>query len=356
MSFLWPQMLWLLLLLPLLVAAYVLVLRRRKKLAVQYAGLSTVKAAITPGQRFKRHLPPALFLLALALMLLAVARPVAVVLLPSDHKTMILAVDVSGSMRANDVKPNRFIAAVNAVKTFVEQQPRDTRVGLVSFAGTASLIQPPTTNREDLLEALDRLQLQYGTAVGSGILVSLKAIFPEIEFNLNSADPRQTDTRENRVARALNNDIDKDKKKGADANFKPVPPGSYTTAAIILLTDGQTTTGPNPVAASEMAAERGVRVYTIGIGTVAGEIITGDGWAMHARLDEDALKDIAATTRAEYFYAGTADDLSRVYKSLNSRIGLEKKETETTALFAAGAAILAVLSAMLSLLWFNRIV
>jgi Ca-activated chloride channel family protein len=356
MSFLWPEMLWLLLCLPLLASIYVLVLRRRKKLAVQYAGLSTVKAAITPGQRFKRHLPPALFLLALALMLLAVARPVAVVMLPSEHKTLILAIDVSGSMRANDVKPNRFIAALNAVKGFIEQQPRGTRVGLVSFAGTASLVQPPTTNREDLLAALDRLQLQYGTAVGSGILVSLKAIFPEIEFNLNSPDPRKTDTRDNRTAHALDSDSGKDKKGNADADFQPVPPGSYTTAGIILLTDGQTTTGPDPVTASEMAAERGVRVYTVGIGTAAGQIITGDGWAMHARLDEDALKDIAGITKAEYFYAGTAADLARVYKSLHSRIGLEKKETEATALFTAGGAILAVLSALLSLLWFNRIV
>lgn len=356
MSFLWPDMLWLLLFLPLLVAAYVLVLRRRKKLAVQYAGLSTVKAAITRGQRFKRHLPPALFLLALALMLLAVARPVAVVMLPSDQKTLILAIDVSGSMRVDDVKPSRFMAAVNAVKGFIEQQPRGTRLGLVSFAGTASLVQPPTTNRENLLEALARLQLQYGTAVGSGILVSLKAIFPDIEFNLDAADPRQTDTGGNRAARALGSNSGKDKKKNPDTDFKPVPPGSYTTAAIILLTDGQTTTGPDPVTASEMAAERGVRVYTVGIGTVEGEVITGDGWAMHAQLDEDALKGIASTTKAEYFYAGTADDLARVYKSLNSRFGLEKKETETTALFAAGAAILFVLSALLSLLWFNRIV
>ncbi len=353
MRFLWPEMLWLMLLLPLLVLLYVVVLRRRKKLALQYAGLATVKTAMSGAQRFKRHLPPALFLLALALMLLAVARPVAVVTLPSENKTMILALDVSGSMRAHDVLPSRFDAAISAVKTFIRQQPANTRVGLISFAGAASMIQPPTTNREDLLGALNRLQLQYGTAVGSGILVSLKAIFPDVRFNLSSSDPRKIDDGESSMAKSL------DKPRGNQDNaaaFKPVPPGSYGAAAIILLTDGQTTTGPDPVLASQMAADRGVKVYTIGVGTVAGEIVTGDGWAFHSSLDEGALKDIAKTTKGEYFYAGTAKDLSRIYSTLNSRVVLERKETETTALFTACAACLAAASALLSLLWFNRIV
>jgi Ca-activated chloride channel homolog len=352
MRFLWPELLWLLLLLPILVFVYVALLRRRKKLALQYGGLSTVKAAMNAGQRFKRHLPPALFLLALGGMLLAVARPVAIVTLPSEFKTMILVVDVSGSMRANDVKPSRFEAAVAAVKTFIDQQPGDTRVGLVSFAATASLVQSPTTNREDLLTAVNRLQLQYGTAVGSGILVALKAVFPEVEFDLTSSDPGRPSSREGRGASL---DSKTDKKKPAE-EFKPVPPGSYANAAIILLTDGHTTTGPDPVKTSHLAAERGVKVYTIGVGTVEGEVVTGDGWAMHARLDENALKDISAVTKGEYFYAGTAEDLNRIYKSLNSRIALERKEMETTSLFVAGAAALAVVSGLLSLFWFNRIV
>jgi Ca-activated chloride channel family protein len=354
MKFLWPEMLWLLLILPLLILLYVAVLRRRKKLALQYAGLSTIKAAMTGAQRFKRHIPPALFLLALALMLIAVARPIAVVTLPYEHKTMILAIDVSGSMKAHDVLPSRFAAAISAVKNFIDQKPANTRVGLISFAGSADVIQAPTVNREDLLNALNRLQLQYGTAVGSGILVSLKAIFPDLEFSLSSSDPRITENSERGGAQPLGGAPGKGKDEGA--SFRPVPPGSYGAAAIILLTDGQTTTGPDPLIASQMAAERGVRVYTIGVGTVGGEIITGDGWAFHSVLDEEALKEIANTTRGEYFYAGTAKDLSRIYRSLNSKIALERKETETTALFAAGAACLAVLSALLSLLWFNRLV
>ncbi|HYD62011.1 MAG TPA: VWA domain-containing protein [Noviherbaspirillum sp.] len=352
MTFIWPQLLWLLLILPLLVAGYWVVLRRRKKLVVQYAGLATVRQAMQGTSRLKRHLPPLLFLLAIALMLIAAARPAAVMTLPSEHKTMILAVDVSGSMRATDVAPSRFAAALTAVRTFVEQQPRNTRVGIVSFAGSANLVQPPTSSREDLLDALNRMQLQRGTAVGSGILMSLKAIFPDIKFNLNSSDPRDVEPRDGMAARALGSNGEK-----SDAeDFKPVPPGSFGSAAIILLTDGQTTTGPDPVEASKMAAERGVRVFTIGIGTAAGEVLTGDGWAMHVRLDEAPLKEIAELTKAQYFYAGTASDLAKVYKTLSSRLTMERRESEISGLFAAGAAVLAILSGLLSMLWFNRIV
>ncbi|NEX63526.1 VWA domain-containing protein [Noviherbaspirillum galbum] len=351
MRFLWPELLWTLLALPLLVLFYIAILRRRKKMAMQYAGLATVKAAMSQGQRLRQHLPPLLFLLAFAGMLLAVARPVAVVTLPSQYKTMILAIDVSGSMRANDVKPTRFDAAISAVKAFVNQQPGDTRVGLVSFAGTASMIQLPTTNREDLLDAVSRLQLQYGTAVGSGILVSLKAIFPDAEFDLTSADPGRISSRDQRSS-SLDSRAGREKPA---RDFKPVAPGSYANAAIILLTDGHTTTGPEPVKTAQLAAERGVKVYTIGLGTVEGQIVTADGWSMHTSLDEDALKEISSVTKGEYFYAGTAEDLNRIYKSLNSRIAIERKETETTALFAAVAACLALLSALLSLLWFNRV-
>jgi Ca-activated chloride channel family protein len=134
-----------------------------------------------------------------------------------------------------------------------------------------------------------------------------------------------------------------------------VPPGSYTSAAIILLTDGQTTTGPDPVEAARLAAERGVRVFTVGVGTDNGQILTGEGWSMRVRLDEEALKAIADLTRAEYFYAGNATDLKKVYQSLHSKLVMEKKETEITALFSALAAATVLLSAALSLLWFNRI-
>jgi Ca-activated chloride channel family protein len=351
MTFLWPEMLFLLLLAPLLLGFYLWLLRRKKKAAVRYASLAMVREAMGPAQRMRRHIPPLLFLMSLIVMLLAVARPAAVVTLPSMNETVILAIDVSGSMRANDVLPSRLAAAQAAARAFIEDQPQNTRIGVVSFAGTASLVQPPTRTKEDLLAAIDRFQLQRGTAVGSGILVSLKALIPEVEFDLQADNPRPSSRREG-AARSLDK---QQPAQGQAAEFKPVAPGSYSSAVIILLTDGQTTTGPDPIESAKMAAERGVRVFTVGIGTVSGEILGEEGWSMRVRLDEDALKDIAKTTNAQYFYAGTATDLKNIYKSLNSRLVMEKKSTEITALFAAIAAVLAVMSAVLSMLWFNRV-
>jgi Ca-activated chloride channel family protein len=345
MSFAWPEMLWLLLLVPALAGAYVLLLRRKKKAAIRYASLSLIREALGANQRFRRHLPPVLFLLALTLLLVAIARPMAVVTLPSQHETVILAMDVSGSMRATDVKPSRIAAAQEAARAFVSEQPKTTRIGVVSFAATASVVQSPTHSREDILAAIERFNLQRGTAVGSGILVSLKMIFPDVEFDLRSFNPRAT-----KSSAPLDTSRAPDKPAP-----KPVSPGSYTGAAIILLTDGQTTTGPDPIESARIAADRGVRVYTVGIGTSGGEIIGAEGWSMRVRLDEESLKTIANLTRAEYFYAGTAADLQKVYQNLNTRLFFEQKETEVTALFAAAAALLAFLSALLSMLWFNRI-
>jgi len=346
MTLLWPEMLWLLLLVPAAVAAYLLLLRRKKKAALRYASLALVRDAMSAGQRVRRHVPPLLFLAALTLMLIAIARPAAVVTLPSQHETVILAMDVSGSMRATDVKPNRLVAAQEAARAFIGEQPKTTRIGVVSFAATASVVQSPTHSKEDILAAIERFQLQRGTAVGSGILVSLKTIFPDAEFDLRSFNPRRE------AAKAAPLDPARTPDKPAP---KPVAPGSFTSAAIILLTDGQTTTGPDPIEAARMAADRGVRVYTVGIGTQAGEIIGAEGWSMRVRLDEEALKTIANLTRGEYFYAGSATDLQKIYKNLNTKLFFEEKETEITALFSAGGAALALVAGLLSLLWFNRI-
>ena len=348
-TFLWPDLLWLLLVIPLLVLAYWWLLRRKKKIAVRYASLAMVKDAIGAGPRWRRHVPPVLFLLSLALMIVAVARPQAVVTLPSQHDTIILAMDVSGSMRATDVEPNRLVAAQNAARAFVNDQPQSTRVGVVSFAGTAAVVQPPTRNKEDILAAIDRFQLQRGTAVGAGILVSLKTIFPDVEFDLRSLNPRGD---------AKNASLDRrgrDKDKGAKEAPKAVAPGSYSAAAIILLTDGQTTTGPDPIESARMAAERGIRVFTVGVGTERGEMIGAEGWSMRVRLDEAALKQIANVTQGEYFYAGTATDLTKIYEVLSSKIVFEQRQQEITALFAAAAALFAIAAALLSMLWFGRI-
>ena len=350
MTFLWPEMLWLLAAVPLAIAAYIVVLRRRKKLALRYASLSMVKEAQGKAGRIRRHIPPFLFLIALTLMIVAIARPAAVVTLPSQHETVILAMDVSGSMRAADVQPSRIAAAQTAAKSFIAEQPRSTRIGIVTFAATASVVQPPTQNREDLVAAIDRFQLQRGTAVGSGILVSLKMIFPDVEFDLRASNPRGDAARDSK--RGVSLDQPKASDKAAD---KPVPPGSYTSAVIILLTDGQTTTGPDPIESARIAADRGVRIYTVGIGTPNGEILGSEGWSMRVRLDEEALKQIANVTRGDYFYAGTATDLKKIYEGMNTRMVLETKEMEVSSLFSAVAAALAVIAALLSMLWFNRI-
>ncbi len=348
MNFLWPQFLWLLLVLPLLVLLYVWLLRRKKKMALRYASLSIVREAMGKGQSFRRHIPPLLFLLALTAMLVASSRPLAVVSLPSDQQTIMLAMDVSGSMRATDVLPSRLVASQNAAKAFLAELPRHVRVGIVAFAGTAAVVQSPTLSREDLVTAIDKFQLQRGTAIGNGIVVSLAEIFPDAGIDLASMQYGRDRQRGVAIDQPVKDE--KDKKP-----FVPVAPGSYTSAAIILLTDGQRTTGVDSLDAAKAAADRGVRIYTVGIGTVDGETIGFEGWSMRVKLDEETLKGIAKNTQAEYFYAGTAADLKKVYETLSSRLTIVKKETEISGILALVAAALALLSAGLSLAWFNRI-
>ena len=345
MNFIWPTLLWTLLLVPLLVGAYVWLLRRRKKMAVSYANLALVKQAVRRGPSWRRHIPPVLMLLAIALMLFASARPVATVHLPSNKQTIMLAMDVSGSMRATDVEPTRIVAAQNAAKAFLAELPRHVRVGIVAFAGTATLAQLPTLSREDLVTAIDRFQLQRGTATGNGIVMSLATLFPDDGIDIGQMQWGRPASKAKSI-----DDAAKEKKER-----DPVAPGSYTSAAIIMLTDGQRTTGVDPMEAAKMAADRGVRVYTVGIGTVNGETIGFEGWSMRVRLDEDTLKQIANRTAAEYFYAGSATDLKKVYSTLSTKLAVEKKETEISGIFALVAAAFALLAAALSLAWFGRV-
>jgi len=338
MTFQWPELLWLMLAVPALVAAYVVLLRKRRKLALQYASLSLVREA-NKIQSIRRHIPPLLLLAALALMIAATARPSAVLTLPSQHETVILAMDVSGSMRATDVQPTRLAAAQTAAKAFVAEQPENVRIGVVAFAGTATVAQAPTRNHEDVIAAIDRFQLQRATAIGSAIVVSLATLFPDAGIDLA----------------ALTYGGEGRKPVKPAPSFKPVPPGSYASGAIVLLTDGQRTTGPDSIQMARLAAERGVRIYTVGVGTPKGSIVGIEGWSMRVGLDEETLKAVADITRGEYFYAGSAVDLRKIYESLRSRLVLERKRTEVTALFAAAAALLVVVSAALSLAWFNRI-
>ena len=202
------------------------------------------------------------------------------------------------------------------------------------------------------MTAIEKFQLQRGTAIGNGIVVSLAELFPEAGIDLESIQKGRDRPRGISLEQALKNRGDD---KTVKKEFVPVAPGSYTSAAIILLTDGQRTTGVDSLDAAKIAADRGVRVYTVGVGTVEGETIGFEGWSMRVKLDEETLKGIARTTQAEYFYAGTAGDLKKVYETLSARLTVEKKETEVSGLLALVAALLALVSASLSLLWFNRI-
>ena len=310
MNFIWPHLLWLLLAVPLLVLLYLWLLRRRKKVTLRFASVALVKQAMGKGPGWRRHVPPALLLTAITVLLVAAARPTAIVKLPSQQETIILAMDVSGSMRATDVLPTRLVAAQEAAKAFIKELPRNVRIGVVSFAGTAAVVQPPTHSREDVV---------------------------------TGARPMPGDK------------LGKSERERSKPDVAPVPPGSYSSGAIILLTDGQRTTGPDPMDAAKMAADRGVKVYSVGIGTKDGETIGFEGWSMRVRLDEETLKNISNMTRAEYFYAGTAADLKKVYQSLSTRLVVEKKETEVSGLFAALGALLVVVAAGLSVAWFGRV-
>ena len=342
MSFIWPHLLWLQLALPALVLLYLWILRRRRRSSVRLASVQVAKLALGSGPGWRRHVPPALLLAALAALLFALSRPLATIVLPMADRTIMLAMDVSGSMRAEDVKPNRLVASQEAAKAFVKSLPREVRVGVVSFAGTAAVVQAPTISREDVIAAIDRFQLQRGTATGSGIILSLATLFPDHGIEIQNVTGQK-----NFPAKPLGQET--------KPKFTPVPAGSYNSAAIIMLTDGQRTTGPDPLDAAKMAAERGVRVYTVGMGTKAGETIGFEGWSMRVRLDEETLKNISVLTQGEYFYAGSAEDLHKVYESLSSRMVIERKETEVTALLAGLGALLVVAAAALSLWWFGRV-
>jgi len=341
LTFLWPRLLWVLLAVPIAMALYAAVVRRRRRLAVQFASLESVGSGAEG--RWRRVVPPLLWLVGLTAMLLAVARPQATVTLPSRVETVILALDMSGSMKATDIAPTRMVAAREAAKSFVNEQPDNVRIGVVGIAAAAAVVQSPTTNREDILQALERLEPQRGTALGSGLVIALDTALPAARIDVDGfINPRKDRPQP----------IDKDK----DAEAKSIAPGENTSVAIVLLSDGQSNVGPEAIKAAELAAKLGVRVYTVGMGTPEGSIVKVDGWSMRTRLDEEALQKVASATLGEYFRAPNANELKKIYRTLGAKLAFEKQRpTEVTAVFAGIGALLASVAALLSLLWFNRI-
>ena len=343
MTFIWPTALLLLVVVAGLAVLYVLAQRRRNRYALRYANLSLVREAIGKGPGWRRHVPPVLFILALAFMAIAVARPQAVVAVPSQEGTVILAIDVSGSMLAEDMKPNRMEAAKSAARAFVEKQSESVKIGVVSFSGDASIVQSPTTDKTLVIAAINRLRPQRATAIGRAILVSLDAIAE----NQGSEED-------------LPSSILQQGQPGATPrpSATPLPAylvGQHSSASIVLMSDGQNNQFPPPLDVVDQAVSRGVRVYTIGLGSAAGAIVRLQGRAVRTALDETTLKKIAEVTDAQYFNANTEADLRTVYENLTTQLVVRNEKTELTAYATLAAAILAVFAGAFSLLWFNRL-
>jgi Ca-activated chloride channel family protein len=340
MDLLWPQFLLLLGIVPLLIAVYIGMLRRRR-VGLRYSSLALVRVALPRFARWRRHLPFALFLLALTSLILALVRPVQIVTVPTGQATIILALDVSGSMRQRDIQPSRLEAAQAAALSFIQRQKPNTQIGLVAFAGWAELVQPPTTDQEALQIAVESLTTARGTAIGSGILKSLDAI-AEIDPNVapSVSDPSR------------------------DEQATPVPKGAFAPDIIVLLTDGVATTGPVPVDAAQQAVDRGVRVYTIGFGTAAGSSDFGGGGffggggggggrggGFRRGIDDATLKQIASMTDAKYYEASSAGELLNVFENLPTYLIAKHEVMEISVVFAAAGALLVALALALALRW-----
>jgi Ca-activated chloride channel family protein len=328
MSFQWPWMLLLLGVVPLLALQYRRLLRRRAARRAQLAALGLVAPSeMSAGNR--RHVAPVLFLAALTLLLVALARPEATVADPRREGTVILAFDISGSMAAKDLAPNRLEAAKTAAKAFVERQPPSIRVGVVAFGESALLTQRPTTDRAVVTAAITRLTPQGGTSLGRGLQTSLSAIAGKT-VQLEEANGSLEVT-------------------GPDLGFHP-------SAAVILLTDGENTAEPDPLQVADVSSSAGVRVYPIGLGSPQGTILEIDGFQVATVLDERLLRQIAETTDGEYFPAADREALSRIYSAIPLAFTAEPRPMEVTALFSLGAAALLVIGAGLSFLWFGRVI
>src|SRR5688572_4858234 len=331
MSFIWPVLLWSLLTIPLLVMLYLRMQQRRKQFALRYGSLGLVQQAAGGGAGSRRHIPAMLFLGGLCILLLAMARPQMAVSLPKVEGVVILAFDVSGSMSADDFEPTRMEAAKVVAKEFVERQPTSVQIGIVAFSDSAFSVQLPTNDQASTLASIDRLQPQRGTSLANGIMVSLNTI-----ANV-SGQPT--------IAEGTD----------AAATPIPVPAGTDQSAVIVLLTDGENNMEPDPLAAAQLAADRGVRIHTIGIGSAAGTVLEVNGFTVFTQLDEATLQQISEMTEGLYFNAETEEDLRTIYDNIEPRLKIEQEKTEVTAIFAGLSILVLLVGGMLSLFWFSHV-
>lgn len=349
MDMLWPGFLALLALIPLLIVAYVVMLRRRRRYAVRYSSLSLVREAAKGQSKWRRHVPFALFLLALSSLTAAMTRPVSIVAVPTTQTTVVLSIDVSRSMCSTDIPPNRLLAAEAAALQFVERQSAGTQIGIVAFAGFAEVVQMPTDDQELLREAIEGLAVGRRTAIGSGLLKALDVIA--------EVDPSVAPT-----------DVD----SPGSVQATPVADGAYAPAIVVLLTDGVSNSGPPPIEVAQQAIDRGIRVYTIGFGTAQGQFNPncssqfvgrepgsggfgggggGFGGGFRRGIDEETLKQVAQLTDGAYYSAESATELANVFQSLPTHLITRYETIEISAFFAAGGALLAALAMLLSMRW-----
>jgi len=330
MSFIWPQMLVLLVIAtPLLIWGYVSLVRRRAERAAALAAQGFVPTAATRRKRARRHVPFAIFLTALVLLLFGLARPEVRIGVPHREGTVVLAFDVSNSMKANDLKPTRMDAAKAAARAFVEKQPKNIRIAVVAFSDGGVVTQQPTTVRSDVLAAIDRLKPAGATSLGQGIFTSLSAI----------------------AGKPLAIDPNADLGEGTKVDI-----GFYGSASIVLLSDGENTSRPDPLDIAQIASVAGVHIYPIGLGSTAGTVVDIDGFKVATALDEEELKTIASDTGGTYFNAQDATSLAKIYKSIHLEVKTQPLKTEMTALVTGIAVALLVIGGALSLLWFGRVV
>lgn len=330
MKFLWPAAFLLLVLPPVMIALYFWLRRRRQRYVVRYSSLALVRAAIPAQSRIRRYLPLALFLLALTVLAIGMARPLAVTRVPAGRATIMLTIDVSSSMNQIDIAPSRLEAAKKAAIAFIDRQKDSNQMGIVAFAGFAQLVQAPSIDPQKLEKAISRLTTGRGTAIGSGILTALDTI---AEFNQNGADNLSDPNATTRT---------------------PTPKGEYEPDIIVLLTDGVSNAGPDPLESAQFAVDSGIRVYTIGYGTSAGAAEQGNGFfrgGFNRGIDEESLKTIAMLTGGEYYSASSASELQKVFDSLPTALITREETWEVSVLFVALGAVLVITAVLLSQLW-----
>lgn len=334
MSFIWSSLLYLLLLVPLLLWLYFRAQRQRREAAARYGSLGVVKSPIQNAGR-RRHIPALLFLLGITVLITSAARPQATVSLPRIEGTVILTFDVSGSMAAEDLPPTRMEAAKAAASAFVNEQPDNILIGVVAFSDGGITVQSPTNDRAQTLGTINRLVPRRGTSVGNGMLVALNTIV------VSAGDPP-----------LLTSSVIAD-----PSAPMPVPEiqGWYPSAVILLLSDGENNQSPDPVVVSDLAADLGVRVYTIGIGSPQGALLEIDGFTVHSMLNEAILQEIATNTGGQYYNAGNEEDLLRISRDLEPKLSIRSENIEVTSLFAGAGFLLFLVAGALSLLWFGRV-